>query len=135
MKYGSITFAGKSGERYRFDAWSTDTRFKALAAVYFVTRRTRENTTYNRASHDNIYIGQTANLADPFDTHSRFSCFTKYGANCVCIHLLEDEERRNAVENDLLGVHSTHCNQQQRAARLFDLDHEAMQRQSDELVK
>jgi hypothetical protein len=121
MRYGSITFTGKSGEKYRFDAWSIETRFKALGAVYFVTKRTQENATYNRAAHDNIYIGQTANLADPFETHSRFACFTKYGANCVCIHVLEDEERRIGVENDLLELHSTHCNQQQRMARLFDV--------------
>jgi hypothetical protein len=135
MKYGSITFTGKSGEEYRFDAWSIDTRFKALAAVYFVTKRTRENTTYNRSSHDNIYIGHTATLADPFDTHARFACFTKYGANCICIYLLEDEERRIAVESDLLASYSTHCNQRQRVVRLFDLGEEAMQRRSDELVK
>jgi len=121
MRYGSITFTGKSGEKYRFDAWSIETRFKALGAVYFVTKRTQENATYNRAAHDNIYIGQTANLADPFETHSRFACFTKYGANCVCIHVLEGEERRIGVENDLLELHSTHCNQQQRMARLFDV--------------
>jgi hypothetical protein len=124
MKYGSITFTGKSGEKYRFDAWSLETRFKALGAVYIVTKRTMENATYNRASHDNVYIGQTASLADPFDTHARFACFTKHGANCVCVHLLEDEERRGAAEKDLLELHSTHCNQQQRAARLFDLGDE-----------
>jgi hypothetical protein len=134
MKYGSITFSGKSGEKYRFDAWSIETRFKALAAVYFVTKRSRENTTYNRASHDNIYIGQTASLADPFETHSRFDCFTKYGGNCVCVHLLEDEERRKAMENDLLESYSTHCNPRQRA-RLFDLAEDAIQRRSDALVK
>jgi hypothetical protein len=127
MRYGSITFTGKSGEKYRFDAWTLETRFKALGAVYFVTKRVLENTTYNRASHDNIYIGQTATLADPFDTHSRFACFTKYGANCVCVHLLESEDRRIAVENDLLESHSTHCNQRQRMARLFDT--------RDEMVK
>ena len=135
MKYGSITFTGKSGERYRFDAWSIETQFKALGAVYFVTKRAMESTTYNRASHDNIYIGQTASLADPFETHSRFACFTKYGANCVCIHLLEDEERRNAVENDLLQLYSTHCNQRQRVNRLFDLGEEVMKLRSEIALK
>jgi hypothetical protein len=135
MKYGSITFTGKSGEKYRFDAWSIETRFKALAAVYFVTRRARENTTYNMASHDNIYIGQTANLADPFDTHSQFACFVKYRANCVCVHLLEDQERRNEVENDLLESHSTHCNQRQRMTRLFDLGEEVMKLRSEIVLK
>lgn len=122
MKYGSVTFSGKSGEKYRFEAWSLETRFKSLAAVYFVTKRASDSATYNRASHDTIYIGQTANLADPFATESQFACFKKHGANCVCICLLEGEEQRVAMENDLLELHSTHCNQQQRIARLFEPD-------------
>jgi len=122
MKHGSISFTGKSGERYRFESWSLETRFKPLAAVYFVTKRKNERSTFNRAQHDSIYIGQTANLADPFATHSRFHCFAKHGANCVCIHLLESEEERIAVESDLLEVHSPHCNLQERFDRLLDLE-------------
>lgn len=120
MRYGSITFAGQSGEKYRFEAWPLETRFKPLAAVYLVTKRAFDNTTYRRASHDRIYIGQTANLADPFATQSQFECFRKHGANCICIYLLEDEKRRIAVEEDLIALHNTHCNQQQRISRLFD---------------
>ena len=122
MKHGVISFTGKSGERYRFESWSLETRFKALAAVYFVTKRTNERSTFNRAQHDSVYIGQTANLADPFATHSRFACFAKHGANCVCIHLLESEEQRIAVETDLLELHSPHCNLQERLTRLLDLE-------------
>lgn len=119
VKYGDITFSGKSGEKYRFHAWPLETRFKPLAAVYFVTKRAFENSTYRRASHDNIYIGQTANLADPFATQSQFDCFRKHGANCICVYPVEGEEQRIAVEQDLISAHSTHCNQQQRIARLF----------------
>jgi len=119
MKYPDITFSGKSGEKYRFQAWSLETRFKPMAAVYLVTKRAFDSATYNRACHDSIYIGQTANLADPFATGSLFDCFTKHGANCICIYLLEDEEQRIAVEQDLVALHSTHCNQQQRIASLF----------------
>jgi hypothetical protein len=122
MRHGSISFTGKSGERYRFESWSLETRFMPLAAVYFVTKRTTERSTFNRAHHDSIYIGQTANLADPFATHSRFDCFAKHGANCICVHLLESEEQRIAVENDLLELHSTDCNQQERFTRLLAPD-------------
>lgn len=110
MKYGSISFTGKSGERYRFDAWSLDTRFRARGAVYFVTRRQQENATYSRASHDRIFIGHTADLAGQYDTYSQSERFAKHGANCICILLIEDEEQRIAVANDLLGGPSTHCN-------------------------
>ena len=120
MRYPDITFTGKSGEKYHFQAWSLESRFKPLAAVYFVTKRARDNATYARASHDGIYIGQTANLADPFATESQFECFRKHGANCICIHLLESEERRIAVEEDLIALHRTHCNQRERIKRLFE---------------
>ena len=110
MQYGGITFSGKSGEKYYFRTWSLETRFKSIAAVYFVTKRVLENGTYRRASHEEIYIGQTENLADPFGTQSRLDCFSKHGANCVCVCLVTDEERRVAIEQDLLAQHSTSCN-------------------------
>lgn len=120
MRYPDITFSGKSGENYLFQAWSLETRFRLLAAVYFVTKRAQNNSTYKRASHEIIYIGQTASLADPFGTPSQFECFRTHGANCICIHLLESEERRIAVEEDLNALHGTRCNQLQRINRLFD---------------
>jgi len=125
MKHSDITFSGKSGVKYRFQVWSLDTRFKPLAAVYVVTKRAQTHSTYNQASHESIYIGQTANLADPFATESQFDCFRKHGGNCICIHLIEAEERRIAAEDDLLALHSTHCNQKQRINRLFEKEVEA----------
>ena len=119
MRHGSVTFGGKSGEKYHFQVWPLDTRFKSASAVYFVTRRTYENSTYRRACHDGIFIGQTENLADSIAAHPQLEHFRKHGANCICVYLLADEERRIAVEQDLLAVHKTHCNQQTRAARIF----------------
>lgn len=97
------------------------TRFKALGAVYFVTRRAYDNNTYRRACHDGIYIGHTANLAEAFASHVHAERFMKFGANCVCVLLLLDEERRIAVEQDLLAAHNTHCNHEARAAQIFDV--------------
>ena len=120
MQYPVVTFSGKSGEKYRFQVWTLDTRFKPLAAVYFVTKRSQDSSTYKRASHDSIFIGQTANLADPFGTQGQLDCFKKHGANCVCIYVHENEERRIAIEEDQIALHSTHCNQQARINRVFD---------------
>ncbi|MBI2314094.1 MAG: hypothetical protein HYU77_16500 [Betaproteobacteria bacterium] len=109
-KYGNITFSGKSGEKYCFQAWPLGTRFKSLGAVYFVTKRAFKNRTYDRACHEAVYIGQTGNLADPFGTQSQLDCFEKHGANCVCVFAVDTEELRLAVEQDLLAAHSTSCN-------------------------
>jgi hypothetical protein len=119
MRQGSVTFVGKSGERYHFQAWSLQAGFKSIAAVYFVTKRAYDNGTYHRASHDGIYIGQTTDLSGALAAEGQLDRFRKYGANCVCVHVLADEERRIAVERDLLDAHHTHCNNQARASRLF----------------
>jgi hypothetical protein len=60
VTYGGITFNGKSGEKYYFKAWPLNTKFNPLGAVYFVTKRVFNDKTYRRASHQSIYIGQTA---------------------------------------------------------------------------
>jgi hypothetical protein len=116
MRQGNVNFAGKSGERYHFQAWSLEARFKSIAAVYFVTKRAYDNGTYHRASHDGIYIGQTADLSGALAAEGQLDRFRKYGANCVCVYVLADEERRIAVERDLLDAHHTICNNQARAS-------------------
>jgi hypothetical protein len=109
--YGGITFVGKSGEKYYFHAWPLETKFKSVGAVYFVTKRGFTNKTYRIAGHEAIYIGQTENLTDPFAAHLQLGCFRKHGANCVCVYLVEDPERRLAIVQDLLAAHSTSCNE------------------------
>lgn len=94
-------------------------RFKAVAAVYFVTRRSYDNGTYRRACHEGIYIGRTEDLSACFAEGAQMERFRKFGANCVCVHALADEARRIAVEQDLLEAHSTPGNSGPRIARLF----------------
>lgn len=111
MKYGNIVFSGKSGEDYRFEAWPLGTRFRSVPGVYFVTRREVEDTNYHRACHENIYIGQTASLAEPLGTPPLIERFSKHGANCICVCAIDSEERRKAIEKDLLAAYPTLCNQ------------------------
>jgi hypothetical protein len=108
--YGGITFNGKSGEKYYFKAWPLQTRFNPLGAVYFVTRRVFNDKTYRRASHESIYIGQTTDLTNPFATQSQLGCFEKHGANCVCLYIDDNEERRIVITQDLMAAHRTTCN-------------------------
>jgi hypothetical protein len=108
--FGGITFNGKSGEKYYFKAWPLQTRFNPLGAVYFVTKRAFNDKTYRRASHESIYIGQTADLTAPLATPLHLACFDKHGANCICVYVDAIEERRLAIAQDLLAAHSTTCN-------------------------
>jgi hypothetical protein len=110
VQQGGITFSGKSGEKYYFQVWPLETRFRSVAAVYFVTKRVHENNNYRRAGHEEIYIGQTGDLTAPFASQSQLDCFRKHGANCICIYPAESEARRLAVEQDLIAFHHTSCN-------------------------
>jgi hypothetical protein len=108
--FGGITFNGKSGEKYYFKAWPLQTRFNPLGAVYFVTKRVFADKTYRRASHESIYIGQTTDLTAPLAAPLQLACFEKNGANCICVYVDANEERRLAIAQDLLAAHRTTCN-------------------------
>ena len=120
-RQGNISFAGTSGRQYAFQVWPMDTRFKPVAAVYFVTQRAYRNRTYHTASHDAIYIGHTDSLADTFGTTAALERYVKFEANCVCVHPLVDPLQRAAIVRDLLGVHSTHCNDDSKGHRNFGI--------------
>lgn len=119
MRQGSVTFSGKSGEPYHFQAWPLDAKFKPVPAVYFVTKRAYDNKTFRRASHDSIYIGQTDDLSSVLVAAGPLERFRKFGANCVCVHQSPDVTRRSFIVQDLLDAHSTHCNYPERAANIF----------------
>ena len=103
-RLGCIVFFGRSGEEYRFECWDLETRFRALGAIYIVTRRRVEGAGYRRAHHETLYIGHVASLACPTKS-SPFPQFAQHGANCVCVHAVATEERRVAICNDLVAAH------------------------------
>lgn len=106
MRQGSVTYAGKSGEQYHFQAWSLDVMFKPVAAVYFYTRRSYGNGTYRRANHEIIHIGHAADLSSLLTTKTER--YREAGANCICVHLVADDPRREAIERDLQAMHGDH---------------------------
>jgi hypothetical protein len=99
----SVSFKGKSGQAYRFEAWPMDTKFKSVGGVYIVTCRTFEDRTFRtKASHRSLALGQTANLAGPLLTKTELTKLTGQGANCVCVCAVGDANRRASIEKDLI---------------------------------
>lgn len=108
-KHGTITFTGASGKKYEFTAYAWDTQFKkGFGAVYFITKR-RQNTD-GGYSHMRIYVGQTDDLSTRFDNHHKENCFRRNNANCKCIFGEQNEDKRLAIENDLLRNYNPTCN-------------------------
>lgn len=104
-KYGHLMLSGKSGEKYCFQTWPFNTRFRSVGAVFFVTKRLYKNKTFRRASHEVIYIGQTSSMADPLGTVSQLDAFEKHGANCVCVYSTANEAQRMDILEDLMAGH------------------------------
>ena len=99
----SVTFKGKSGQGYSFQAWPIDTKFKAIGAVYIVTSRTFDDRTFrSKASHKSIAIGQTTSLDAPVLTKTELRKLIDKGANCICVCAVPDPERRASIEKDLV---------------------------------
>ena len=110
MRKGAITFTGKSGLQYPFHSWSLDPRFKPIGRVYFIAQRRADKAKQLRPTHNAIFIGKTDDLAQAFNTEALPERFLKLGANCICVHLHNDPEPRLGIEQDLLNIYSTDCN-------------------------
>ncbi len=101
-KLGNLVMTGKSGEKYRFQAWPFHTRFRPLGAVFIVSKRLFNDKNYQRASHQIFYIGQTSDMSVPIGPDSQLDGFEKQGANCVCVYPYADEEHRVNIVEDLI---------------------------------
>ena len=108
-KIADVDFNGKIG-KYKFEVYPLDTKFNCVGAVYIFTKRLVN--AENVGSHELIYIGQTESLADRIPTHEKWPCVNKNNANCICVHLDENEKSRLDKETDLRAANKTQCNDQ-----------------------
>jgi len=107
-KHADVVFTGKSGNTYTFGAYPWGTAFKAIGAVYFITKRSVNPN--GSGSHTRIYVGQTENLSERFDDHRKIDCFALHSADCICVYVESSKPTRLAIENDLLLNYSPPCN-------------------------
>lgn len=107
-KIGKLDLTGASGTTYTFDVYPYDTNFKAIAAVYYISKRTEKAD--GRGSHAAIYVGETEDLSARFDGHHDEACFKKNDANCKSILKEASEKRRLEIEADLVSSLNPPCN-------------------------
>jgi len=103
-KEDTITMQGASGASYNFDVYRWGTSFKPLGAVYSVLKKNSD------ARYSVLYIGQTGNLDERFDSHHRAACFTRNGKTHIGIHLESGEQTRLRKERDLIDNYNPPCN-------------------------
>ena len=99
----TVNFQGKSGTRYRFQAWPMNTKLKATGGIYIVTKRECLDRNYPMmASHRCLAVGQTADFSGSLLTKAELSELATKGANCICVYPVADEARRLEIEKDLI---------------------------------
>ena len=109
-KIADATFTGVSSRKYSFTAYTLDTSFKNVGAVYIFTERRVGSDGNGR--HTLLYIGETSELADRLDNHEKWPCVQRHGCNCICVHADEDEDSRLEKVTDLRHGNKTPCNDQ-----------------------
>ena len=108
ISIGTLKLTGRSGIEYNFGSYSLDTSFRLVGAVYVITKRTTQID--GSGTHDFVYVGQTGDLSKRFDDHYKADCFKRHMANCVSIHLDDNENSRLAKETDLIVALNPPCN-------------------------
>ena len=103
-KLGTITLTGKSGNAYDFNIYDRETDFKAIGAVYVMSKVNSSN------RYAIIYVGQTGDLSDRPLNHHKTKCFDKNGADKVHVHAEDGEKKRLAIEADLIENYNPTCN-------------------------
>ena len=108
-KIADATFSGKK-DSYKFEVYPIDTTFEAVGAAYIFTKRTVDSS--GKGTHVFIYIGQTDSLADRIPNHEKWPCIKRNNANCICIHLDNNEQSRLKKEEDLIAGNNAPCNKE-----------------------
>lgn len=104
-----VTFTGVSGNTYDFTAYSLNTSFNNVGAIYAFTKQYHDNQGTSR--YRPLYIGKTSELGDRIDGHEKWNCVNENGVNSICVYREDSATKRSEIETDLLANYSTPCNE------------------------
>lgn len=100
-----VTVTGQSGRTYDFEVYAWGTSFNPVGGVYLVLKK-------QTANYSILYIGQAGDLSERFDNHHQVQCFNRNGKTHIAVHLEGSEQKRLAIETDLIRNYKTVCNLQ-----------------------
>jgi hypothetical protein len=101
-KLGELTIPGKSGRKYRFDAYPLQTVWTRISAVYLVTHR--DVLPDGGVEHVCIHMGESQNLQEMLP--SPVTSMKGHRANCICILQENGSEQRRQIIEDILDASS-----------------------------
>jgi hypothetical protein len=103
---GLYVWTGASGRKYRYSAFMFGTHFGPGAANIVFAREIK------RGKYDPIYIGQTADLSEPFKDEAAMQCIAEGRATHVHVRFAVDDEAVRIAEcEDLIAALKPPCSQ------------------------
>ena len=100
----TMEWLGKSGTKCQYWVYEIGHSLKAEGGNYIFTKRD------SNGVHTPIYVGQTGDLSERFDSHHKADCIRREGATHICTHLTSSENDRVTEESDLIANWSPPCN-------------------------
>ena len=92
----TVHWRGASGSDYKYWVYPIGTTFKEVPGNYIFTKR--ENGRWRP-----IYVGETENLGERFDTHHKAQCIARKSATHIRAHTSSERvEVRRAEESDII---------------------------------
>ena len=89
---------------YRFYLFRIAARLGSGSGCYaFIKKPTK-------TGHPIVYIGETGDLSERFDSHHKAQCIERNGATMIGIHRTSSKAHAQRVEADLLRFYSPVCN-------------------------
>jgi len=103
-----ITLKGKNGNQYVFSVHSIDYECREEGGIYIYTKRTPMLGL--GGNHVLIYIGRTDSFVRRNYEHDNHPCITSHEPNRICLMREGNEQKRIAIEKDILLANNTSCN-------------------------
>ena len=101
----SMNWTGKSGHQYRYVIYPIGTSFKAVPGNYIFAREVSPD------RYPPIYIGETEDLSERFDSHHKMPCIRREGATHIHVHQNNSgQAARRVEERDLVARWNPPCN-------------------------
>ena len=105
MDNGKIYPKGVSGTQYPMEVYPWNTSFKAVGGVYMVLRKQ-----FTNGSYDPLYVGETGDLSERFDSHHKQYCFDQNHKSHIAVMVENSQARRLTIEADLVNNYHPPCN-------------------------
>ena len=100
-----IDWDGKSGREYRYWIYEIGTTINKNPGNYIFTKEVKPD------EWSPVYIGQTADLSERFESHHKMPCIKQRGGTHIRIHVSsQDEDTRLTEEKDLVLRWHPACN-------------------------